>query len=547
MATGFLPPSPELLFLPAAGSKARRLALLFLTLVPPLVGLLALFLGQDANWDFRNYHWYNAYAFLNNREGFDILPAQIPSFYNPALDVPYFLLASAVPARLAGFILGTVQGLNFVLLFMIAHATLMISNPRNKVWVCAALGILGLLGGGGIALIGTTFYDNVTSLGYFTATLMVIRFWPQLLASGRLRALALAFVCGLPAGLMMGLKLPFVTFCVGLCGALLFVTGPMARRLWIAFGFGLGVLAGLAISLGPWAWHLYTAYGNPMLPYFNNVFLSPMTTAESSRDIKFIPGIWSERLAFPFIFARYPLRVGEVPWQDYRLPLLYILLPLALVLRLAFGRNKNAPDRIAHPHPARFVLWSIVLSYTVWLFIFAIYRYLIPIEMIAPLALVLAVGYLPLRPQPRAMLAVFTLVAVIVSIQPGDWGRSKHWQDTAAPVTLPDLSKAKAPMILMAGMEPYSHVIPSFPPEIPFIRIQSNFSSPDEPKGVNRVIAARIAAHNGDFRILIPDYQLWFAQTTPKAFNLTFLPQSCQSVADHLFDSRLLLCELKRL
>src|SRR5687767_13972866 len=38
--------------------------------------LLNLTLGQDANWDLRNYHWYNAYSFLNGRFGFDVVPAQ---------------------------------------------------------------------------------------------------------------------------------------------------------------------------------------------------------------------------------------------------------------------------------------------------------------------------------------------------------------------------------------------------------------------------------------------------------------------------------------
>jgi hypothetical protein len=537
---------PDLLFLPPKGSKARRLALPFLALLPLLVGFLALYLGQDANWDFRNYHWYNAYAALNGRYGIDILPSQIPSFYNPLLDIPFYLLASAVPAKLAYFILATVQGLNIVLLFMLAHAVLIIPNPKNKVWVCLGLSSLGLLGGGGIALIGTTFYDNVTSLGFFASALLMIRNWDRFFALTTPRAVLLAFLCGLPAGLMMGLKLPFVTFCVGLCFAPLFIGGPLLRRFWISFGFGLGVLAALALSLGPWAWHLYTAYGNPLLPYFNNYFHSFMTTAESSRDIKFIPQEWDNRLLFPFVFARWPMRVGEIHWQDFRLPLLYVLLPLGLVLRLLFGRNKETADRIAHPYPARYILWAAVLSYASWLLAFAIYRYLIPLEMVAPLLLTLAIGLLPVRPQPRAMLTLFTLIAVIVSIQPGDWGRAKSWQATPAPIAVPALGETRDLMILMAGFEPYSHALPAFPPEIPFIRVQSNFSSPDEPKGVNQILRARVEAHKGRIKILIPSYQLWFAQNAGRHFNLTFLPQSCQAVRDDLYDSRLVLCDMKR-
>src|SRR5262249_18399516 len=152
----------------------------------------ALFLGQDANWDLRNYHWYNAYALLNGRYALDLLPSQTPYFYNPVLDVPFYLLATHVPARIAGFALGFVQGLNFVLLFMLAYASLVIANPRHKVIVSALLAALGMLGGGGIALLGTTFYDNVTSLGLFLSALLVIRSFDCLVTAEWRKAFTLA-------------------------------------------------------------------------------------------------------------------------------------------------------------------------------------------------------------------------------------------------------------------------------------------------------------------------------------------------------------------
>src|SRR5271169_3095886 len=106
-------------FLPPKEHRARFLAVALLTLAPFAFGALAVFLGQDANWDLRNYHWYNAYAFLNNRYGVDLLPSQTPYFYNPTLDLPFYILATHVPAMVAGFALGFIQGLNFVLLFML--------------------------------------------------------------------------------------------------------------------------------------------------------------------------------------------------------------------------------------------------------------------------------------------------------------------------------------------------------------------------------------------------------------------------------------------
>ncbi len=539
-------PSSVLPVFPLRGSKARGLAFFLLALAPLVIGALALYLGQDTNWDLRNYHWYNAYALLNGRLGVDLLPSQTPFFYNPTLDVPFFLLASHISAKGAGFILGSVQGLNVILLFMLCHATLIIPNARQKVWVCFALAMLGLLGGGGIAQIGTTFYDNITSLGLFASALMVIRFYPRMVYAPWRIALFFAFISGLPAGAMMGLKLPFVLFCIGLCGAILFVTGAWTRRVWIAFGFGLGVLTGLAITLGPWAWHLQEHYQSPLFPYFNDIFKSPLAPPDSGRDMQFLPTTWSDRLLFPFIFTAVPWRVGEIPWRDLRIPALYVLLPLCALLRLAYGRNKHAPDRLVSFYATRYLLWLAILSYALWLFMFAIYRYLIPLEMLAPLLIVVAMGLLPLRAAPRTLLTLFVLLAIAATIQAGDWGRKKPWLKTTAPVTFPAFQNPSETMILMAGFDPYSHVIPSFPTETAFVRVQSNFSSPEQNKGINSLIAEKIARHKGVFKLLVPAPHFFHAGPALGHFGLTFSPQKCQPVVDALFDSKLVLCEVEK-
>jgi len=46
-------------------------------------------LGQDVNWDLQNYHLYDPYAWLHDRLTLDIAPAQMQSWHNPALDVPF--------------------------------------------------------------------------------------------------------------------------------------------------------------------------------------------------------------------------------------------------------------------------------------------------------------------------------------------------------------------------------------------------------------------------------------------------------------------------
>ena len=535
-------------FLPPKEHKMRKFALWLLVLGPLAIGCLALLLGQDANWDLRNYHWYNAYAFVNGRWGKDLLPAQTPWFYNPTLDVPFYLLATHVPAMVAGFVLAVVQGLNFVLLFMLAYAGLVITNPRQKVVLCAVLAAMGVLGGGGIAQIGTTFYDNVTSLGLFLSAILVLRHYETLLQGAWGRAIGVAILCGLPAGMAMGLKLPCFTFCFGLCGAFLFLSETIQRRFVLSFAFGVGILIGVAITLGHWAWFLQTHYGSPLFPYFNEVFKAPLAPLSSARDTQYIPRSWHDFLMFPFIFVDSPFRTGEIPFRDLRIPILYVLLPCAIVARLVFGRSKLVHNAVAVPQVARYLLWCVVIAYFAWLVMFGIYRYAVPMEMLAPLLIVFAVGYLPIKPLAQTLLVGFILVVIVATLQPGNWGRRVTWSSHFVEAVVPELGDVSNTILLMAGFEPYSHLVTQLPPEMPVVRIQSNFASPDQDKAINQVTHARINEHKGSFLILIPIWQHKVADEAMGFFHLAGNWKACQNVKDLLFDGAPYdLCPVNRL
>jgi hypothetical protein len=530
--------------LPPPNHPARKLALFLLIVAPFAFGALALALGQDANWDLRNYHWYNAYALLNGRYSFDFLPSQTPWFYNPVLDVPFYLLATHVPAIVAGYGLGFVQGLNFILLFMLAYASFININPWGKTFIAALLALLGMLGGGGLALIGTTFYDNITSLGLFLSALLVLSSFEALRTAPASQAFRRALLFGLPAGLAMGLKLPSVIFSVGFCFAIL-AAGPWRRCFLISFAFGLGVLIGVAVSLGPWMIFLGTHYGNPLFPYFNDIFKSPMAPQVSARDEEFLPHGWLSILSFPFSFAKNPYLVGEISWRDWRIPILYGFVPLAVSVRLLVGNRGYT--LITRPEAVRYLLTAGALSYLVWVFLFAIYRYLTPLEMLSPLLIVLTAGLLPFGVRTRIGIAALLLVIVATSIEPGDWGRRAAWLDHFVEAEIPPLGMSKDPLILMAGDEPYSHVVPEFPPHIPFVRIASNFAEPGANPATDAIIRTRLAQHKGDFLLLMPSWQLEAADDALLFFGLERAPEPCQNVVDRLYDDkRLSLCKVIR-
>ncbi len=118
-------------------------------------------LGKDTSWDFRNYHWYAPYAFLNHREALDVVVAHQASYYNPFLDIPYYWLAVHTHAWIALGVLGVVQGANVVPLYLIAREGLRIADREIG---AGALALLGQAGALTLSMFGTTYYDNVMSV-----------------------------------------------------------------------------------------------------------------------------------------------------------------------------------------------------------------------------------------------------------------------------------------------------------------------------------------------------------------------------------------------
>src|SRR5215471_8059124 len=115
---------------PERSSELAPQERLFLGLVVLFWSLFVVALGKDTSWDFRNYHWYIPYAFLDGRMGFDVAVAHQATYYNPLLDVPFYFLATRTHAWLALGALGAAQGSNIVPLYAIARSILAVEQRK---------------------------------------------------------------------------------------------------------------------------------------------------------------------------------------------------------------------------------------------------------------------------------------------------------------------------------------------------------------------------------------------------------------------------------
>ena len=513
-------------------SRSVRLIRFLLGLTPVVFGLSILFLGQDISWDLRNYHYYNPFAFLAGRMGHDVAVAHVATYYNPLIYIPFYFAVTWLPPKAVGFILGFLPGLNVFPIYGITRRVVDPGRAGKTAWLCLALTLVGMLGAINLAEIGTSYGDNILSLPVLAALWLIVRFRQRLCASVR-SGWPIAVAAGLLAGSALGLKQPFAVYCVGLCLAFFGLNAPFLRRLALAFIFGLGVLAGAALTSGFWLLEMWQRFQNPLFPYFNEYFKSPWGAIGSYRDERYIPKHLAMWLLFPFWFNVDPNQVSEIAFRDLRFPLLYVLLlalPVCAVWRL---REKNrvvevsSVDRDARAMTRFFIIFMVV-SFVLWMKLFAVYRYAVVCEFLAPLTVFLVLGSILRSPQRQLRAAVAAMIVWLVTTAPGHWGR-RPWTSDYFDANLPALAAQRNSTVLVTGHDPIAYLIPYFPPQVRFLRIQGYMTGPSPVLNLtDRLMMQAMAEHKGPLLILFRDYEEWHALNALEFYGLQPDRSSCQ-------------------
>lgn len=481
-------------FVSAGWQRLDRLsAWRFAMIAMPLVfGLMSLRLGQDDNWDLKNYHLYNPFALLNGKIGFDLAPAQWQSYFNPTLDLLYYGLTHALPARGVGFIMGWLHGLNFVLAAAIARNAL----PRAGYRLPMLLALAGTLGAGFLTQIGNSMGDNMTSLLVLSAVLMVLSNFDRL-ALGGWRGAAPSIGAGIVMGLGTGLKLTNATYALALCLALFALPAGVWPRLRAALIFGVGVLAGIATSAGHWYWKMWTVFGNPLFPQFNDRFHGPLAAPIGIGDTGWLPKGLAEKFLWPFIFAIDSKRVGELKLTLLIWPMLYtafILLAIKLVFRRPIPPAGEAAAR------NRMLLAFFGLAYLGWLNLFGIYRYLIPLELIAPLVLWLLLHRLMSARFAAGIGAAAVTLCAIAGLPHASWGHA-WWARTAFSAEVPAFAQPRQNIVFTVhGDPPMGWLVTRFPTSLAFVSLGSGFP---ESQAYRDRIAAMTASRQGPFYVML--------------------------------------------
>lgn len=494
-------------------------------MVPLACGVLSLMLGQDANWDLKNYHLYNPWAWLNGRLGIDMAPAQWQSYFNPALDLVYHFLNAALPAPMAGFVMGALHGLNFVLLLAIADMVLQPLPASDRRRLPLLLAAAGMCSVAFLSELGNTMGDNLSALFVLASLCMLLRGWDRLSRRGAGAAM-LSLAAGAVMGVGAGLKLTNATYALALCLALpLALPGSVQQRLRVAFLFGAGVLCGIAASAGYWFVTMWQAFGNPLFPQFNSIFRSPLALPSGVIDNFHTPQTLFETLTWPLFFSLHFERVSELVFRQWLWPLLYVLF-LALAGKWLWRRAA-----VRMPPRARLLLAFFVLSFLAWMKVFGIHRYLVPLELLGPLVAWLLLHALCER-QAARRLGAWSLVLVSLVVFPfRTWGHA-GWAMQDVRAALPPWPAPETSIVFTSLPDPPSGwMVKLLPPAVRVIAVGSGF--PETPAYVARIKQAA-ASRPGPHYLLLQagknpeDGRLAQRQKAAQWFGMTSNAASCE-------------------
>ncbi len=516
-------------------------------------GVLSLYLGQDANWDLKNYHFYNVYALLHGRIGFDYAAAYIQTYLNPLMDFLFYFLVTHLSARWVGFIMGAVHGINLWLIYLIAEKVFRFAGRIKQKILSLACAVTGVYGPGFISELGTVFNDTLLSIFLLGAVLLTIRgLYQDENSPPALRPLPVLFGSIL-MGFAIGLKLYAAVFGIGMIVALIISARTWRARILTAILWPLGAIAGLLISSGYWMFIMWDKFHSPLFPFYNKIFKSPYYAYQNFADRRFLPKNLTETFLYPFYLATPQLRTSEVLLRDIRYAILYILTAYVIsrgIILLIYNKKLT-------PSPARtssqtgplliFLLTFYVTSYAVWQSMFSIYRYIIVLEALAPILIALIVLHTFKGRLLRTLIITSLLLAIVYTSKIPNWGRV-FWKDDFFGVKIPLSEQTEYtgnPLVLLDGKHALGYMIPFFNPDFRFVRFKSWFNGPQRKTRLEKEIRALLSRQSPPIYLLCDLNEVAPADTDMRAYGLFVVEKSCRHVSSNL-DVGIFLCDVRR-
>ena len=461
-------------------------------------------IGKDLGWDIANHHYYLPFAWMEGRVGTDLYAAGPQSYQNPLGFFPfYFMVHWAWPSWLIGCALALIHSLNLVLIERMARS-LWADAPGREVWIFSAL-LLTWLAPIFLFVLGSSTVDAIGS------ALVLASLLPMLsISAGRWRHQGL-LGAGLLLALAFSIKLSNAVFLLA-AAALLLWQWLRGRRnfadlLWCASGVVLGLLLGM----GWYSWLLWSQFGNPVFPLYNNIFESPFAASSAAVTGRFMLLSSSDLFGRIWDIAqlkRFVYYEGFAPDIRPALLVLFNLLALAIVfVCMLFRRPLKAGYRTMDFD----LLLFIAVSYVLWLLTSGNGRYALPMFLLCGLMLARCVCVFFPAVIARVVVLLVVFFQGVYAITAGDlrfvaepWDSAPYYKIDAA-----DRLVSEPFLHLALGLQTNASVIVSkFHPEGALVNPIGQISLPRDQSSLGRAYEERLDAWRGRTRVIVPAFDL---------------------------------------
>jgi hypothetical protein len=168
-----------------------------------------------------------------------------------------------------------------------------------------------------------------------------------------------------------------------------------------------------------------------------------------------------------------------------------------------------------------------------WLKIFAIYRYILLLEILAPLLIAASIALWPLSQRVRLVLCSALLLLVIGTMKASISGRVPA-TDPYIQVSVPPIAHPDKTMILMTGETPMGYLAPSFPTQIPVVRIDGWMIQPTDGSKLTTETRRRVDAYTGDMYVVFGPFEAARNRDALKAYGLAIDEPKCRNMVTNL-------------
>ena len=345
----------------------------------------AVFRYDMAWWDFINYHYYNAWAFLNDRLNVDIIPAFANTFFSPFIELPSYFLANALNDHSAVFsaVMAVPYGLLLFIVYKIAALFFSSDTTEGRSRIGLTL-LLCVCSTPVFSEISGTTHEHIQSFFVLSALYLLLKGLKEHILSVKSVVFS-GFILGAAAGL----KLTYASFAAA-TGIALIVFYKQYKNPFktIAF-FTLAGVVGFLVSYGYWGWILWKNFQNPFFPFFNSVFHSPYWEGPDYGDTRYFDLSWLNVLFYPF-YTVFKVK-GDFTLHRFLISHLRLIVGVFVFIAVFISVVKKHIKRVKETDNdflLHFLMFWMFVVYVFWLCLFRIYRYMFPFEMMLSVVLV---------------------------------------------------------------------------------------------------------------------------------------------------------------